>query len=333
MPVNYITTWFYRESKEEASFYPQLGKKGHSALVHSVYMQIQVPFFHTFRHCHPTARLVFFTNLAAAELPGYLQELFTELDVEVVWLPYACRPPKDWYAAWQNQFYLFDILRYMGRRMGPDDTLLVCDADCLCRRNLDPLFDAARRDGSALYEFITDPAARINGLRLPEMEQWYTGAFGTPPSRPLSYYGGEFIVLRADKVRAIAPLYEEVWRHNLDCRRHGRPTLNEEAHVMSVLAERLALRNATANAYVKRMWTSPQFNNVVPGDEQLAVWHLPYEKKRGLYRLYRDFRRGRAHLADGQAFWQRAGLLTGIPTIGLGKRLADRLVTLWMKLH
>lgn len=76
MPVNYITTWFYRESKEEASFYPQLGKKGHSALVHSVYMQIQVPFFHTFRHCHPTARLVFFTNLAAAELPGYLQELF-----------------------------------------------------------------------------------------------------------------------------------------------------------------------------------------------------------------------------------------------------------------
>ena len=43
-PTNYIATWFYKESKEDASFYPQAGKRGDSALVHSIYMQIQVPF-------------------------------------------------------------------------------------------------------------------------------------------------------------------------------------------------------------------------------------------------------------------------------------------------
>ena len=32
-PVDYITTWFYKESKDEASFYPQLGQKGSSSLV------------------------------------------------------------------------------------------------------------------------------------------------------------------------------------------------------------------------------------------------------------------------------------------------------------
>ena len=52
-PTNYIATWFYKESKEDASFYPQAGKRGDSALVHSIYMQIQVPFFTTFRHYHP----------------------------------------------------------------------------------------------------------------------------------------------------------------------------------------------------------------------------------------------------------------------------------------
>ena len=27
-PTNYIATWFYKESKEDASFYPQAGKRG-----------------------------------------------------------------------------------------------------------------------------------------------------------------------------------------------------------------------------------------------------------------------------------------------------------------
>ena len=58
-PINYIATWFYKESKDDASFYPQLGQKGCSALVHSVYMQIQVPFFTTFRYYNPQAHLIF----------------------------------------------------------------------------------------------------------------------------------------------------------------------------------------------------------------------------------------------------------------------------------
>ena len=125
-PTNYIATWFYKESKEDASFYPQAGKRGDSALVHSIYMQIQVPFFTTFRHYHPDDKLLFFSNLD--QFPDYLERLFKELRIETVTLPYLCIPPKGWYGAWRNQFYLYDILRYMEKRMQADDTLLICDA-------------------------------------------------------------------------------------------------------------------------------------------------------------------------------------------------------------
>jgi len=119
-PTNYIATWFYKESKEDASFYPQAGKRGDSALVHSIYMQIQVPFFTTFRHYHPDDKLLFFSNLD--QFPDYLERLFKELRIETVTLPYLCIPPKGWYGAWRNQFYLYDILRYMEKRMQADDT-------------------------------------------------------------------------------------------------------------------------------------------------------------------------------------------------------------------
>ena len=327
--MNYIATWFYRESADEASFYPQMGQRGDSALVHSVYMQIQVPFFRTFRHYNPKARLLFFTNLRRDALPRFLLGLFDELGVETVTLPYERRPPKGWYGAWQNQFYLYDILGWMGGRMKADDALLVCDADCLCRTPLDGLFDEIRKQGSALYEFITDRSATINGITLPEMETFYSACYGPPPRSPLAYYGGEFIGLRGDSVCRINEAYAGLWAFNLARADRREPKLNEEAHVLSVLAERLDLRNAVANRYVKRMWTSPQFNNVRPEDERLAVWHLPYEKKRGLYRLFRLLEKQKG-LGDEERFWHRAKELTGVPAVSLRKRLRDRWTTLLM---
>lgn len=327
--TDYIATWFYRESADEASFYPQMGQRGDSALVHSVYMQIQVPFFRTFRHYNPKARLLFFTNLRREGLPRFLLGLFDELGVETVTLPYERRPPKGWYGAWQNQFYLYDILGWMGGRMKADDALLVCDADCLCRTPLDGLFDEIRKQGSALYEFITDRSATINGITLPEMEAFYTDCYGTPPRSPLAYYGGEFIGLRGDSVCRINEAYAGLWTFNLARADRREPKLNEEAHVLSVFAERLDLRNAVANRYVKRMWTSPQFNNVCPEDERLAVWHLPYEKKRGLYRLFRLLEK-QGGLGDEERFWHRAKELTGVPAVSLRKRLRDRWTTLLM---
>lgn len=327
--TSYIATWFYKESADEASFYPQAGQRGDAELTHSIYMQIQVPFFTTFSRYNPQCQLLFFTN--TRQLPPYLRSLFSRLQVEVVQLPYLCKPPKGWYKAWQNQFFLYDILRYMGSRMAATDTILICDADCLCRHSLTPLFNEVRLQGSALYELSTDPTEPLNGLNLQQMEELYAACYDEAPSQPLSYYGGEFIALRGDVVAKVNNAYQPLWEFNLQQFRQGLPKLNEEALFFSLLAERLHLRNRLANRYVKRMWTTPRFNNVMRGDEQLAVWHLPYEKKRGLHRLFNLLQHNPV-IQDEQAFWKKASLYTGIPRITLGKRIYDRFITLCQKM-
>lgn len=327
---NYIATWFYRESHEEASYYPQAGGRGDSALLHSVYMQIQVPFFTTFRHYNPEAELLFFTNLEADQLPPFLTELFQRTRTEVVTLPYRNRPPKGWYKAWMNQFYVYDIFKEMERRMQPGDTLLVCDADCLCRTPLHSLFQSIRTDGSALYDLGCPQGFSINGTTLAQMEEFYTSCYGERPSSPMAYYGGEFIDLRADAVHGVNREFPVVWQFNFNLPA-DTARLHEEAHIFSVLAERLHLRYATANRYVKRLWTTPIYNNVSPGDEKLSVWHLPSEKKFGLYRLYRILERDKGIL-DEQRFWAKAGTYCGIPHIGWGKKACDFILTLKEKL-
>ena len=330
--VNYIATWFYKESEDEASFYPQMGHKGSSPLVHSVYMKIQVPFFVTFKHYNPDAKFLFFTNLNINLLPDYLLRMFRKLNVEVVTLSYTRRPPKDWYPAWQNQFYLYDMLEYMGRRMNDGDCMLVSDADCVCRSSLSGLFDKVKSCGSALYETITNREYNINGITIPQMEDFYTRCFGEAPQAPMAYYGGEFIALRADMVNKVNDACTQVWKFNMENRNNTQPKLNEEAHVMSVIAERIGIKNNIANDYVKRMWTSPQYNNIEAADEYLPVWHLPYEKKRGLTYLYNLLSVG-YRIDDEATFWRKAAYRNGIPNVSLGKKLLDFITILMMKFH
>lgn len=327
--TNYIATWFYKESKEEASFYPQAGQSGDSELVHSIYMQIQVPFFTTFRHYNQEAKLLFFTNVE--KLPGYLEDMFAKLNVEVIRIPYRCIPPDGWYSAWRNQFYLYDIWQYMEARLQDNDNLLICDADCLCTASLTPMFEEVTEYGSALYEMDKAPERQIHGITLGQMTQLYENCYQQKPNLPIYYYGGEFFALRGDIIKEVNKAYQPLWSYNLQLFKEGREKLNEEALFFSVLAEHLQIRNHIANKYIKRMWTHPEFNNIVKGDKKLAIWHLPYEKKRGLYYLFKDLR-DNPFITDETVFWKKAAFYTGIPEISIRKKIKDSIHILLPKL-
>lgn len=316
--TDYIATWFYRESGEGTSFYPQAGR-GDSPLLHSIYMQIQVTFLTTFRYYNPAAKLLFFTNLEETLLPPFLRATLKRTATETVTLPYLHRPPKDWYKAWANQFYLYDMLLYMERRMKRGDTVTVCDGDCLCRAPLDTLIASVRSQGSALYPLDYPRTKAVNGTTTEEMEQIYEGCYGE--KKTLRYYGGEFISLRDDAVAAVNKEYPRLWKYNIS-QPSGAPRLNEEAHTFSLLAARAGIEHGTAGVYVKRLWTLPAYNNVTKGDERLAVWHLPCEKKTGLHRLCRLIL-SRGGMGDEKTFWKKAGRWCGVPRTGLCKRLAD----------
>lgn len=324
--TDYIATWFYKESLPEASFYPQVGG-GSAKYVHSIYMQIQVPFFTTFRHYNPEAKLLFFSNMDEGEFPNYLIETLRKNEVEIITIPYTCRPPKGWFNAWMNQYYLYDILLKMEERMAADDTLLVCDADCICRKPLDNLFCSVRKDGSALYDRYHPEDLVVNGTSKLQMAEVYEGCYGE--KKLFSYYGGEFIALRGDAVKSINREFPILAKYNFSLP-EGSARLHEEAHTLSVLAARLNLCNDTANQYVKRMYTSPIFNNVEEGDENMAVWHVLSEKKTGLYRLYRLIRK-QGGMGNEQQFWKKAGKWCGIPRTSLNKKIFDVLLRQMVK--
>ena len=122
------------------------------------------------------------------------------------------------------------------------------------------------------------------------METIYISCYGEKPSRPICYYGGEFIALRADLITGVTREFPLLWQHNFNLP-PDVPRLHEEAHMFSLLAERLRFRNNLGNQFTKRMWTGKAYNNVCPGDENLPIWHLPSEKKFGLHELYLLFMR------------------------------------------
>jgi len=321
MKHNYLATWFYKENAEDASFYPQAGT-GDSPLTHSIYMQILVPFFTTFRHFNPELRLMFFTNVAV--LPKFLNQMFDKLDVEVVRLDYTCKPPEGWYSSWMNQFYLYDILDYMQKRMDDDDVVAVSDSDVICLKNIDDLFEDTRAVGSALYAMDHGDTQDINGLTLRQMAALYKDFYGEEPSTPLRYYGGDFVALRRDEAKRVCEARVPLWEYNLKLFEQGKPKLNEEALLLSVLAERLGIRNGNVNCYFKRMWTHPHFNTVEARDADLAMWHLPYEKKRGLHYLYKDFV-GKYTIDDEEKFRRKAAFYNGIPKVTWRKKAKDLL--------
>ncbi|UVR65994.1 hypothetical protein NXW26_03880 [Bacteroides faecis] len=224
----------------------------------------------------------------------------------------------------------------MEKRMQADDTLLVCDADCLCMRPLEQLFGDTRKHGSALYDASDRPDLSVNGITLKEMTDIYNDCYGEAKNPEIKeelvhYYGGEFISLRGDVVAQINEAYPALWNYNLERFAANRPKLNEEAHFLSVVATKLHIHNNIANQYVKRLWTYPKYNTVEKGDEQLAVWHLPYEKKRGLYLLYKHFVNHPA-FDDEEAFRKKASAYTGVPTVTLGKRIRDFYTILLLKI-
>ena len=137
----------------------------------------------------------------------------------------------------------------------------------------------------------------------------------------MRYYGGEFIALGQNAVAGINREYSKLWEFNLGLPAGG-PRIHEEAQMLSLLAERLHIRNNIGNKYVKRMWTGLRYNNVKRGDENLAVWHLPAEKRSGLYRLYLLLEQQR-NIRDEEGFWKKAGEYTGVPCAGIKKIVWD----------
>jgi len=291
--MNIISTWIYIDAKGEESEYPQVGSDSSATEFQNVYWRCVALFFIRARKFNPSTKLVLFTNLEETLLPTVddcrLQTIFTENDVEIHTVPAQCLPPKDYYQGWRNQFYVFDIIRYLSDGVFDDkDKLVVLDSDCLWISSADPIWEILEeyRWPNYIYDYSEDHL--INGISRRELGRLYATFSGRKISDIPNYSGGEILSVQTEILPKILKSFDTLWQQLLKAHANGESKFNEEAHALSYIHFLLNEEGeGKLNTVIKRMWTDGNsYRNIKPGDEKLPLWHLPAEKRLGFQKLF-----------------------------------------------
>lgn len=288
---NYFISWFYSERADDESCYPSVGAHSGSAEFQYVYWRcVYVLYRSAFvTNAGTVTDWLFFTNVK--NLPSVdginFQKFFEENGVRVICMELTRRTPKDWYGAWRNQFYLFDILEYLKDFEGNH---LILDSDCVVTGSLSSLYREIAQKQILTLPIDYSEDKDINGCSVREMRALYRDFYDTEEPGDLVYMGGEFVAVTAQAIRELLPVFYDIWEKNYRLYENKRKKLNEEAHMLSLCYYRLGMANEAGRKYIRRIWTDMNLDQVQETDCRLPVWHLPAEKKFGFVRLFRVLR-------------------------------------------
>ena len=292
-----ISTWIYLDSPEESSEYPQVGKASHLPEFQKVYWRCVAVFFALSTQNNPTRKHILFTNVAKGNLPEIdgldLDSFLTSHHVEVATLPLTWQAPQGWHGRWRNQFYIFDILKFIENQFNTSndrDSFVVLDSDCIINRSLDGLFEQIRDQGLLVLPMHYPEDFNINGISRRQMRQVYAELDATDPGLVPEYYGGEVFAATLSVIRRINELAPEVWQIMLERFKNGQAKFNEEAHFLSYCYHKIG-QFGLLDGFIKRIWTSSKYQNVELSDINLPIWHLPAEKTGGIALIYKELNR------------------------------------------
>lgn len=282
-----IATWFVADDAEEATFFPQVGSRSDSSSAKKIYWRCVVCFFASSIGVNPDARHVFYTNTTLPTVDGVaIGPLFERWGIEVVHQPVTYRLPRGTVREWGNQFYVFDVMSDHVERGGASPLILL-DSDCVWLRPASALLDEIDRHGALTYELGYDAYAKggdINGQTREGMAK-FVAMHGGKDVGEVPYCGGELYAATADMNRSLVERAKQLWP---DVLAQGSDAPREEAHLLSVLYALEEIAIGTANPFISRMWTTFHHNTLRPEDRDLAIWHLPSEKRTGFADLYRQ---------------------------------------------
>ena len=325
-----ISTWLYADSADEQSDHYQVRGGSATAEFQAVYWRSVAVFFATSVRQNPETRRVLFTNVATPPVvDGVSIAAFLEsLDVELVQLPLTFRTPVGYYHEWQNQFYIFDILQWLAGHLDPSDAAVVLDSDCVWVSDVQPLWDALRRDGCLTYVVKYDPEWKNNGLSRSDMSRIAGGLLNREVRHPLVYCGGELMALTGAEARVLREESEVVWKQLLERHARSEEVFYEEGQTLSYLYYKLGYPLGNGDPFVRRIFTDAlgSHNNADAHDNGLVIWHVPLEKRLGIRRVFATLPTKTAPLwtlERGQPLRQYLGSMVGIPNTPLQKRVRD----------
>ena len=326
----YVCTWLFADSVDEEMEHYQVRGRSSSEEFQAVYWRCVAVFFATSVRQRPSARHVLFTNVEHPPVVDGvpMASLLAELGVEIVPLPLTFTTPSGYYHEWRNQFYVFDILEYLDRRLADVDAAIVLDADCVWVSSVEPMEAALRRDGSLTYVVTYAPDWKINGLTRVEMSAIAGDLLELEVRHPFVYCGGELVATTGTALRTLTPELRAVWSEMLARHDRREPVFHEEGHTLSFVYQKLGYPLGNGDPFIRRIFTDSlrAENNVSRHDHGLTVWHVPLEKRLGIRRLF-------AHVNDPtSAFWTLPpdvelrsflGAALGVPRTSARKRALD----------
>ncbi len=291
----WVSTWFYEQSSDEGGSYAQVRGESSSQEFRDIYRRCIATFFATARRIDPEVELVLHLNRpwdpSASRTACEVAGLLDRLGVRRVVLEYTYAPPPSWPNAWRNQFFVLDVLADLAARLEDGDLALVLDSDIVWSGagHVDDLWETLSARGALTYTIDYSADYVVNGCSRRQLSALARHLGMDLGDRVLDYSGGEFVALRGVACGEVVDVATRIWPLAQHARDEGFIDRIEEAHLLSLCYAELGLQTGEGNRFVKRMWTQPlRHQNVRPGDEDFALWHLPAEKRYGLRRLYGD---------------------------------------------
>jgi hypothetical protein len=327
---NWVSTWFYTQSKEEGGDYAQVRGDSSTEPFRDVYRRCLGVFFLSARKANPDAELVLYLNTpwheSSSQVASEVWRLLQSLNVAVEVIQYKHQPPLSFAKSWKNQFFVLDVLFDLSNKVAQDDAWVILDSDIVwSTQSTDSLWQALRAGGTSTYTVGYELSQPVNGLSIKSLGELGDRA-GLKLGARLEYSGGEFVGGNGSSIMELSDLSHAVWTLLMAEHESSHEVQFEEAHLLSLAYSVLGVEPGAMNGFIRRLWTQPfKYQNVVTDDAKLSLWHVPAEKKYGLRRLYRTIASDyRALLTMENAQWvSECQQQLGIPVNSLLKITRD----------
>ena len=333
MPSPVLATGFVVDSPDEGTIFPSAGGSSGNPRVQAVYWRCLIVLFASARIMNPGLRLMLFSNVRPPVVDGHdLAVVLEKYGVELRLVPISTRLDHDLTPSWGNVLYFFDIMGSL-TDLPPETPIALVDSDVLVAGALSPLFAMLDAADYAYYRANTsDDDYDINGLSQREMGLIASRMAGRNETHPIAHYGGELFLCSVGTWQRDRAVFEGILRDALAGEGAGAAVRTEE-HVFSIAAEVIGAPVSLANGQIKRIWTSRDYNTVMPGDENLPLWHLPAEKRFGLHDLFRDLATAGFPLSMPTGQWRGlAQRRNGLPAKSATKVFRDSIRRITIKL-
>lgn len=330
-PKMNICTWIYCDSNQEESLYPQVGGNSSSLKFQEIYWKCVVVFFATSIRNNPNQNHILFTNteskkpMECFDLIGFL----AGMGVAIIHLPLTYRTPDGYYGSWKNQFYIFDILKYIMPLTEEGEQYIILDSDCIWVRPATQISLAIQEAGllTMVADIENSPNYKMNGISRVNMKDIYNELGVSTKDEVPHYYGGEMFAAQGSEIKLVVAEIDEVWSKSMSRYEQGKLKFNEEAHMLSYIYYKLGYSHKSGNPYIKRIWTQLFGNNNVDGSEKfLTIWHMPTEKKLGIKRLFDEVINMKSafwKIPVGDLFIRYIQRAMGLPRRNLSKLILD----------